>query len=495
MVAARSRGEVVALFAWALACCLTAVFVAHALVDPRGANVAGLPRDVVDDAPVVIGAGLCLLRALVSRRERWLWSLLGLAFLAWAAGSIYSQAIVSHQDPVPYPSGADAFWLSFYPLVYLALALLLRSQVGRSHPSLWLDGLVGALGVAALAAAFIAPQLKLSGLSTSAVATSLAYPLGDVLLLAFVALLCALSGWRPSRALALLALAFSVQVATDAWYLYEVAEGEYLPGGILDAGWLVVVLLCARAAWLPPRPSRGQLADGPELIGIPAVFMTMAVSVLVYCSFTAAAPATAALATAALLLAALRLALTLRESRRLADLARRDPLTGLFNHGEFHSRLQRMAALGQHTGVGFSVALIDLDGFKGINDLYGHAEGDRILKEVAAAIQASTRHNDAACRVGGDEFALLLPGAEHSHARHIVERVQGALDGASHDIGISHGIAQWPQDGQDKDALLLHADLALYTDKRSRQEHNDPHRSAGGSDHTATPPSRITRSN
>jgi len=156
---------------------------------------------------------------------------------------------------------------------------------------------------------------------------------------------------------------------------------------------------------------------------------------------------------------------------RLHELAHSDSLTGLFNHREFHQALDRHIA-GQESA--FSVVVLDVDGFKQINDRHGHAEGDRVLRAIALALRSACRTEDTAFRVGGDEFALLLPGTSRGGAHEAVGRLRD-LAARCGPVAVSAGIATWPQDGPTKDGLLLSADRELYAAKGGRYEEDHPH--------------------
>ncbi|MCW2990596.1 MAG: hypothetical protein JWM73_1190 [Solirubrobacterales bacterium] len=161
---------------------------------------------------------------------------------------------------------------------------------------------------------------------------------------------------------------------------------------------------------------------------------------------------------------------------RQEALARRDPLTGLLNHREFHetlaSELERCRRRGGAAAV--SVLAFDLDRFKQINDTAGHAAGDRLLRSAAGAMAGACRTSDHAFRVGGDEFALLLPDARPEQAIAVAERVRGAVASLHDELDVSFGIASWPGDGPTREGLLALADERLYAMKRSGTERRPP---------------------
>jgi diguanylate cyclase (GGDEF)-like protein len=150
------------------------------------------------------------------------------------------------------------------------------------------------------------------------------------------------------------------------------------------------------------------------------------------------------------------------------EMASRDPLTGLRNHREFHETVERELARCRRSAARFSVALLDLDGFKSVNDGAGHAAGDRLLQEVGAAMEAASRAGDIAFRVGGDEFAVLLPESGTEEADAAVRRIVVAGSLVDDRVGVSWGVATWPADGIAKEQVLATADERLYEMKRAR---------------------------
>lgn len=147
--------------------------------------------------------------------------------------------------------------------------------------------------------------------------------------------------------------------------------------------------------------------------------------------------------------------------------ASRDSLTGLLNHREFHETVARELERCRRYGARMSVALFDLDDFKLVNDTGGHAAGDRVLCDFAAALNRAGRASDLAFRIGGDEFALVLPETEVEAAAAAAARVQAEASEIDRRVRVSFGVAGWPDAGPTKDALLARADDNLYAAKRA----------------------------
>ncbi|WP_217921567.1 response regulator transcription factor [Miltoncostaea oceani] len=209
-------------------------------------------------------------RAVLVRHERLAWSFLASALGIWAVGEVYWYEVLLPQDPAPYPSLADACWLAFFPLCYTGLVLLVRSRVSRFPRSLWFDGVIGALGVATLSAAFVLrPILESTTTTTAATLTNLAYPVGDLTLLAIVLWAVALTGWRPSPGWTALAVGIVIACVADSIFLVRVAEGMGLAAGADDyvvkpaSGRLVV----ARARAMLRRPRRADPQGPGEVSG------------------------------------------------------------------------------------------------------------------------------------------------------------------------------------------------------------------------------------
>lgn len=157
----------------------------------------------------------------------------------------------------------------------------------------------------------------------------------------------------------------------------------------------------------------------------------------------------------------------------LVQRANYDPLSGLSNRASFIEHVRDTIRASQRTGDRFAILYMDGDGFKGVNDRHGHAAGDAAIAQIAARIEPLLRVGDVASRIGGDEFAVLIHHLdEEADAQAVADRICEAMqqpisvtDGAQMTIGLSIGIAIYPDHGTEVDALMSHADAAMYAVK------------------------------
>jgi diguanylate cyclase (GGDEF)-like protein len=162
-----------------------------------------------------------------------------------------------------------------------------------------------------------------------------------------------------------------------------------------------------------------------------------------------------------------------RVTGELASRARRDPLTGLLNHRALLEELELELERGRRYGHGLTLVFVDLDRFKEVNDTLGHPEGDRVLRVVAGVLRESIRRTDAAGRMGGDEFAVVLVESEPDAGGHFLERVGDRIDELAAEgalpegFSLSPGLAHFPREAADADGLFRIADARVYAAKRA----------------------------
>ncbi|MBA3451549.1 MAG: diguanylate cyclase [Deltaproteobacteria bacterium] len=160
---------------------------------------------------------------------------------------------------------------------------------------------------------------------------------------------------------------------------------------------------------------------------------------------------------------------------RLAQLAVTDGLTGLYNHRHFHERLTLEVERSQRSGLPLSLLMLDVDNFKQFNDTFGHPSGDEVLRQLARVLADTRRANDVVARYGGEEFAVILVDTAKFTAAKVAERVRERVYGNDFSeaapragkLSVSIGVATFPEDGADAEALVRSADTALYTAKRA----------------------------
>ena len=457
-----------------------AVLTARTLLHAHG-PVADFLDNWFYDSLIFVGAILCASRAAFSAQSRAGWLALGTGIASWAAGDTSYTHWIGHDPSPPFPSLADVDYLGLFPCAYVGFILLIRVRVPKLTPGVWLDGITAGLAAAALSTAVVLQAvLSTTSGNLAAVATNLAYPLGDTLLLALVVGAFSLTSWRPGRAWLLLGAGLAVLAAADSLYLYQVATSSYVGGTFIDATWPAAMVLLANAAWAKARTDRPVDAEGRSFLAIPITCVAIAVGVLVLDHYSRLNPLALILAVATLAAVVARLAITFRENQRLFELTRSeavtDPLTGLGNRRQLMTELDRVLATASDDDQ-WLLIIFDLDGFKGYNDSFGHPAGDTLLQHLGSRLATVPGEDGAAFRLGGDEFCLLTPLGEVA-VEEILDRAVEALTdkGEGFEIGTSFGAVFLPEDANHSSAALREADGRLYAQKHQKHSRRDrPH--------------------
>jgi diguanylate cyclase (GGDEF)-like protein/PAS domain S-box-containing protein len=176
---------------------------------------------------------------------------------------------------------------------------------------------------------------------------------------------------------------------------------------------------------------------------------------------------------------------------RLHELAHQDRLTGLPNRMYFEETLAREVSAAERRKETFAVLFMDLNGFKHVNDTYGHSIGDELITRAGARLAKTARRSDFVARLGGDEFVVVARNADAVVARRLADRLAVAID-APFDLSstqahvtVSIGIAIFPRDGENSDQLIKHADAAMYRAKRVTRQAVEFYDPQGDSGHVA----------
>jgi diguanylate cyclase (GGDEF)-like protein len=443
----------------------------------------GLGRPSLDDFTVnwlynaiMIGAAVsCLTRAAMVQRERLAWLLLGVGLTFNAAGEVYYSLTWGLNGNPPIPSVADVLYLLYYPFAYTGLVLLVRYRAPRLSASAWMDGAIAAATSAAVIAAVAFEPILHSAShgSAAALATTLAYPIGDMVLLGTVVCAFGLSGWRGGRSWPMLGIGLSVWAIADTGYSYANAAGSYYPGDVLDTLWLIGAYLIACAAWQPPRKWSTPNPTRVRLLAFPAIFALAALGVLLYGGFRHVGPVGLCLAALAIALVIIRAILMFRENTTLLATSYReavtDSLTGLGNRRQMQSALDHALAEGVDSRPAV-FAMFDLNGFKVYNDRFGHLAGDTMLAHLGSRLREAIGSAGTAYRPGGDEFCVLM---ERDLSQRDI-RLAAALtalsaEGDGFSVTASYGTVLLPSEADTPMRALRLADDRMYAHKGVRR--------------------------
>lgn len=404
---------------------------------------------------VVAYNGILLLTALwlFLRRERILGSALGI----WVLGSIYSALTeLTSLNLSPLLSGLG--FVAIYPALFYFI--IRAQQLEKLSRSQILDSLIITVGISSLVTS-LALSATTNADSTAEVFLLTLYPIGDLLLIFLLILIGVRSGVTSEFFLLLIAIV--IFTLSDIGYLWLYSKDSYAIGSLVDEGWLVALLLLAATPRLPQTQGRALNTYPPIFIAL-----ALAISTLGWYALNPAERSALQLipGIATLLLAFLRMALALEEAeegRALREIAVTDELTGVGNRREFLNRLSQIP----RDGSSF-LLLLDLDGFKSINDEFGHSAGDTVLREVALRFRSALPQENFLGRLGGDEFGVLLLG-DGARAEQLGKRLTLSLATPFYigeralTVQVSIGAAEISDGGNPLEA----ADARMYEAKRS----------------------------
>jgi len=387
---------------------------------------------------------------------------IALANVLWSTGAILSSYTEFFPDPRISSSLINGCYLSFYPLAFIGVTRSLRAKRKLGSVEV-LDATILGIGLSALGSAFfIDPILPKFDGNISKTFFAVLFPIADLVLVALVLSLALITpiNWRN----ALIVLGVVVYATSDFLFLWLTVHRQYSLGSLSDDGWLLGMLLISEGFW--HRGSEKTASESVHPIFIALSVMLSATLLAITSLRPGYLPNFILIPTiATLLLAFIRMTIALRQSRTIGEerlLARTDELTGLPNRRRFIAELVELA-----NAPDGALLLLDLDGFKPINDQFGHEVGDQILKQVSTRFMRALPQGALLARLGGDEFGAIVRGDyettfEVALALRATLSYPFSISGREIRVGVSVGHV-----GNDGGAnLLRRADKAMYQAKR-----------------------------
>jgi diguanylate cyclase (GGDEF)-like protein len=434
---------------------------------------------------VVVSAWLGLRH--ISGPSRGAYRLVAVALSVWLSGDLLYDILDRLAGPLGDVSPSDVLWLSGYPFLVVGLVKLVRLRApGRQR-----DGMLDAAAMTTVVAwlfwqFLILPAAEHQALSLSVLVGSL-YPFGDVTLFAATAILVFAPGSTRGPARYLVAALTLTLIGDISISLLPIlfpalsrsGQADRFDGLLLLANGMLAAAVVHRDAAKVAQADHTATEQRlhPARVAFLGIALVVLPTVTGLHSFGTILSRISLLASIVLLTTFIlvRFVSVVREQERikiaLAHQAEHDQLTGLANRVALHAALE--LELFRASGFGPVVFYLDLDGFKQINDRYGHAAGDLVLVEFARRLTATIRPADTAARLGGDEFVVLATDLhDEAGARHLADRLRALAaepvqwNGDDVQFGVSLGLAAWgPLDRPHADALLAVADAAMYTEK------------------------------
>ncbi len=462
------------------ACAFLAVAATGVLVH---AAHASLFRNPQLDRPVAdwlycslfgLAALACALRAARERRDGGnarAWAIAAAGVTLWAAAEI-SYRVLEPDPGASYPLQTQGLLLVSFGLASITLVLLSRDRIDGFHKGLALDGLIGGLAIAAVAASLLFGVGAGHSVGVQQPTPPALFLLADLGILAFVVVTIALTGWRPGPCWGLMCAGILVNTMGNIALVQASAAGTFHRGSLVDTLYVSSVLLLGLAAWYPIRPAVRRHADDVRRVAAPLAFAFLALGLLVFAAFAHVNVVAIVLATATLALVGLRTAIAFRENRDLLEARQRDALTdgltGLGNRRMLMRALER--ALDEVAEGGeCSFLLFDLDGFKSYNDAFGHPAGDALLVRLAHNLRGAVEPHGSAYRMGGDEFCAIVK-SDRLKAEAILAGACEALSesGSGFAVRPSYGAVVLGNEVDTVAQALQVADQRMYSRKHGR---------------------------
>jgi diguanylate cyclase (GGDEF)-like protein len=437
-------------------------------------------------------------RRLPRERIAW-WALCVALVLSAAANTMRTLAAGVDGAATASVPAVDVLSLVGYLTLYVTLVGLIRARVPRFHPSMWLDGVIGALGATAVGVAFlIGPYLEPAAGRAPLPLLQLGMPVTDVLLMALLVAVGSILGVRLDRTILVVAAALSLMLVGDLILFARTVRETYVDGSPLELTWLSALVLVALAAHRARTRPQPQVADqdsrtrlGWRLLALPLACNVASLVVLAIGWGDTLPPAAAWLAIGCALASMARTGITFREVRAFNEVrkqARTDELTGLANRRALLEKGEQVLADATARRPA-ALLLLDLDGFKEVNDSLGHHAGDQLLSQIGVRLRPGLQPGDVLARLGGDEFAVLIPEAGLDEAQERAERLRElvlapfTVEGVRLHVGVSIGVATAPVPAATVIELLRCADVAMYAAKAGREGVHvyvpDPHGGTG----------------
>ena len=393
--------------------------------------------------------------------DRFAQPLIAAAIGLWLSGSLISSISSYFLISAPTQLLSDIAYLLFYPLAVVALPRLLSPSHKLSTLEIFDASIVG-LGLTTLGTTFfLKPVLPHFNGDLVQTFFAIIYPIADLIVISLTLATTLAQG--PSKRGLVLATGVLTFSITDFLYLGMHINNTYTFGSLIDDGWLLGLLIIALSFHCTGSDSLDDKSTNPILITL-SVFLSATLLALIalrpgYFPNFVLIPAIATL-----LLAFIRMTIALKAAKNIGHeriLARTDELTGLPNRRTLISEIESFM------GKDGSLMLLDLDGFKPVNDSHGHAAGDKVLQQVALRFSRALPHGALLARLGGDEFGVLYEGSYES-AMDLALALRATLSYPftieSHhiQIGVSIGLAA----NNGAPDLLRRADDAMYRAKR-----------------------------